>query len=104
MAIEHFARAPVVTYGAVLFVAGVAYYILQEVIIRSQGIDSALRAALGRDVKGKASPVLFAVGIGCAFWSTGVALALYATVAVMWLVPDRRLEPVIEGHHREVPD
>ena len=98
MAVEHFALAPVVVYGAVLLLAGAAYYLLQQVIIRSQGPQSALRAALGRDLKGKASPTLFAVGIAVAFLSTGVALAFYAFVAVMWLVPDRRLEPVIDGH------
>jgi len=101
MAVDHFALAPVVVYGAVLLAAGVAYYILQMVIIRSQGPDSALRSALGRDLKGKASPALFAAGIAFAFLSTGVALGLYAFVAVMWLVPDRRLEPVIDGYARD---
>jgi len=101
MAVEHFALAPVVTYGAVLLLAGVAYYALQLVIIRAQGADSALRAALGTDLKGKASPVLFAVGIALAFVSTWVALAIYAFVAVLWLVPDRRLEPVIDGRSRD---
>ena len=97
MAVEHFAVAPIVAYGVVQLLAAVAYFILQGVIIRSQGSDSALRRALGRDVKGKVSPVLFLAGITAAFLSTGVALAFYATVAVMWLVPDRRLEPVIRG-------
>jgi len=96
MSVEHFALWPVVTYGIVLDLAGIAYYVLQQVIIASQGADSALRAALGRDVKGKLSVVLFAVGVAVAFWYTWISLALYGAVAVMWLVPDRRLEPVIE--------
>ncbi|HVC68099.1 MAG TPA: TMEM175 family protein [Acidimicrobiales bacterium] len=97
MSVEHFARVPVITYGVVQILAAIAYYILQLVIVRSQGPDSALRTALGRDVKGKLSPVLFALGAACAFVSSWLALALYATVAITWLVPDRRLEPVIEG-------
>jgi len=98
MSVEHFALWPVVTYGVVLDLAGIAYYVLQQVIIASQGPDSALRSALGRDVKGKLSVVLFAVGVAVAFLSTWIALALYGAVAVMWLVPDRRLEPVIDQH------
>ncbi len=101
MAVEHFARAPVVVYGVVLFLAGAAYFILQQVIIRSQGPDSALRAAIGRDVKGNLSVVLFAAGVALAFVATWLALAVYATVAVMWLVPDRRLERVIGGQDPE---
>lgn len=98
MAVEHFTRATVVVYGVVLLAAALGYYVLQVVIVASQGPRSALRAALGRDVKGKVSPVLFVAGIvSTLFLPVWVALALYATVAVMWLVPDRRLEPVIEG-------
>jgi uncharacterized membrane protein len=98
MSVEHFALWPVVSYGVVLDLAGIAYYVLQQVIIASQGPDSALRGALGRDVKGKLSVILFAVGVAVAFQSTWIALALYGAVAIMWLVPDRRLEPVIEQH------
>jgi uncharacterized membrane protein len=99
MSVEHFALWPVVTYGVVLDLAGIAYYVLQQVIIASQGPGSALRAAIGADVKGKLSVVLFAAGVALAFWATWAALALYGAVAVMWLVPDRRLEPVIDGSH-----
>jgi len=97
MSVEHFAPVPVVAYGVVQILAAVAYYLLQVVIVRSQGTESALRTALGRDVKGKVSPVLFALGAGLAFVSRWLALALYATVAIMWLVPDRRLEPLINS-------
>jgi len=102
MSVEHFALWPVVTYGVVLDLAGIAYYVLQQVIIASQGPESALRAAIGRDVKGTLSVVLSAAGVVIAIvagW-VWVALVLYAAVAVMWLVPDRRLEPVID--RREV--
>ena len=103
MAANHFARAPVVTYGVVELLAGTAYFLLEVVIIRSQGADSPLAAAVGRDVKGRLSMAIFAVGIGVALiprWdgSRWVALALYAVVAVMWLVPDRRLERFIDQH------
>ena len=102
MSVEHFALWPVVTYGVVLDLAGIAYYFLQQVIIASQGPESALRAAIGRDVKGTLSVVLSAAGVVIAIvagW-VWVALVLYAAVAVMWLVPDRRLESVID--RREV--
>lgn len=99
MSVDHFALWPVVTYGVVLDIADIAYYVLQQVIIRSQGPDSPLQAAIGRDIKGKLSVVLLAAGIAAAFIvSTWIALALYGAVAIMWLVPDRGLEPVIDGH------
>ena len=99
MALEHSAKAPVVAYGVVLFFAGAAYFLLQRMIIRSQGPDSKLAVAIGRDVKGNLSVVLFLVGIVLALVlpSTWAALAVYLAVAVMWLIPDRRLEPVIGG-------
>jgi uncharacterized membrane protein len=98
MADRHFARAPEVVYGVVLLMAGVAYYVLQGVIVRSQGEGSPLARAIGRDVKGKISPAGFAVGIVLAYVSRWAAVAVYAAVAVMWLVPDRRLEPIIADH------
>jgi len=102
MSVEHFALWPVVVYGVVLDLAGIAYFVMQQVIIASQGPGSRLQAALGRDVKGKLSVVLFALGVALAFVATWIALVLYGAVAVMWLVPDRRLEPVIEGSPAEV--
>jgi uncharacterized membrane protein len=97
MALEHGAVAPVVTYGVVLGLAGTAYFILQKAIIRSQGADSKLQAALGRDIKGNLSIALFVVGVAVAFASRWAALIVYTSVAIMWLIPDRRLEPVITG-------
>jgi uncharacterized membrane protein len=95
---NHFAQTPVVVYGVVLLAAGVAYFALQTAIIRKQGSDSALAAALGRDLKGKVSPVIYAAGIGFAFANRWIGLALYVVVALMWLIPDRRVErTVTEG-------
>ncbi len=86
------AVAPTACYGAVLFMAAIAYWILQTVIIRDQGPSSQLARAVGGDLKGKISPVLYAAGIVAAFWQPVISDALYVFVAVMWLVPDRRIE------------
>jgi TMEM175 potassium channel family protein len=91
-----FATLPTAGYGIILLLAGVAYYILQAAIISSQGPDSRLRAAIGQDLKGKASPVLYLIGIATSFFDRWVALGIYVLVALMWLVPDRRLERAIE--------
>ena len=89
---NHFTSAPLALYGFVLLMAGVAYVILQHLIIASQGSHSVLRTAVGRDWKGKASPALYITAIVCAFWSPVVSQVLYALVALMWLIPDRRIE------------
>jgi uncharacterized membrane protein len=92
---NHFAPGPTVLYGVVLLMAAIAYYVLQSLIIASQGADSMLKRAVGGDWKGKASPVLYLAAIACAWISPWVSLALYATVAVIWLVPDRRIERML---------
>jgi uncharacterized membrane protein len=89
---NHFAELPTAAYGAVLFMAGVAYYVLKSAIIAAQGENTALADALGRDLKGKISPVIYAVAIPLAFVNRWIALSLYILVALMWLVPDRRIE------------
>jgi uncharacterized membrane protein len=89
---NHAATVPTVAYGLVLLLAGVAFYILQTLIVRSEGPDSPLAAALGRDLKGKASPVIYSTAVVIAFVNPAVALALYVVVAAMWLIPDRRIE------------
>jgi uncharacterized membrane protein len=76
----------------VLLMAAMAYFILQQTIIASQGGDSLLKQAVGSDWKGKLSPVVYAVAIPAAFWSPWVSQALYVMVALMWLIPDRRIE------------
>ena len=89
---NHFAPLPTAVYGAVLLCAAIAYWILQQTIIRAQGSDSLLGAAVGRDFKGKLSPVFYIGGIVASQFATWVALACYVGVALMWLIPDRRIE------------
>jgi uncharacterized membrane protein len=91
----HFARVPVVAYGAVLFASGIAYWILTSTLLARHGKDSPLAAALGRDFKGKISIVLYAVGILGALLDPRISCAFYVFVALMWLVPDRRIEKVL---------
>ncbi|HET9839542.1 MAG TPA: TMEM175 family protein [Candidatus Angelobacter sp.] len=83
---------PVAVYGIVLLLAGVAYYILTRALIRLHGDDSTLATSIGRDTKGKISIAVYAVGIALAFLEPRLANACYVTVAIMWLVPDRRIE------------
>lgn len=87
-----FSIGPVAVYGFLLFMAGSAYYILERVLITANGEDSALGRALGHDLKGKASIVLYAIGIALAFVFPIGSAVIYAIVALMWLVPDRRIE------------
>ena len=89
---NHFATIPTAVYGAVLLAAAIAYYVLQKLIISQQGANSKLRAALGRDIKGKISPVLYLAAILLAFVNQWIADALYVLVALIWLVPDKRIE------------
>jgi uncharacterized membrane protein len=89
---NEFAPLPTAVYGVVLFFCGVAYKILQSLIIADQGEGSKLADAVGNDLKGKISPVLYAIAIGLAFVHPGIAAAIYVGVAAMWLVPDRRIE------------
>ena len=93
---NHFKPVPTAFYGAVLLLAAIAYYILQSVIIAEQGCDSKLAASIGRDFKGKLSPVLYAIAIGAAFLWPWLAGCIYVFVALMWLVPDRRIERVVD--------
>ncbi|MGO9036617.1 MAG: TMEM175 family protein [Steroidobacteraceae bacterium] len=92
---NHFAAVPTALYGAVLLMAAAAYWILQQVIIASQGTASLLKRAVGSDWKGKLSPLLYLIGIAAAFWSPRVSQALYLFVAALWLVPDRRIENIL---------
>jgi len=94
---DHFPAAPVEAYGILLLLAGFAYSILQTTLIRAQGPGSTLAAAVGRDLKGKLSVPLYAAGILLALVSPYLGLAVYVVVALMWLVPDRRVERRIEA-------
>jgi TMEM175 potassium channel family protein len=92
---NHFASLPAMLYGVVLFMAGLAYYLLQLAIIRVQGPDSLLKKAIGWDWKGKLSLVLYPIGVLITFRSAWIAQIVYATVALIWFVPDRRIEHVL---------
>lgn len=89
---NHFAAIPTALYGGVLLMAAIAYYVLQTAIIAQQGGDSLLAKAVGRDVKGKLSPIIYAIAIGSAFLHVALAQILYVCVALIWLVPDQRIE------------
>ena len=89
---NHFAPVPTAVYGVVLFFAGVAYLILQRTIISHQGERSKLAEAVGRDVKGKLSAVLYLIAIPMAFVHQWISDAIYVLVALIWIVPDRRIE------------
>jgi uncharacterized membrane protein len=89
---NHFAPAPTATYGFVLLMAAIAYFILEGRILATEGPASALAAALGRDLKGKASMALYLVAIPAAFALEWIAGAVYVLVALLWLIPDRRIE------------
>jgi uncharacterized membrane protein len=89
------APVPTAVYGGTLLLPAIAYYLLQKAIIHKQGAHSVLASALGSDVKGKISPVLYVAGIGLAFVNPWLSIAIYALVAVIWLVPDRRIEKVM---------
>jgi uncharacterized membrane protein len=93
---EHLlAPVPTATYGIVLLMPAIAYYLLQKAILHKQGKQSVLAHALGRDLKGKLSLLFYAAAIALAFFAPWLSIALYALVAVIWLVPDRRIEKML---------
>jgi uncharacterized membrane protein len=92
---SHFAAWPVAVYGLVLLLAACAYYLLAHALIAHHGKDSTIATALGRDFKGKVSVVIYAVAIALAFMNAWISCALYVLVAVIWLVPDRRIEKTL---------
>ncbi len=92
---NHFAAAAAALYGVVMLMSAIAYFILQQLIIASQGPDSLLKKAVGGDWKGKLSPVLYMIAIPMAFVSRWVSMGLYVLVALIWLVPDRRIEKAL---------
>ena len=94
---NHFAPLPTAVYGVVLLAAAIAYYILERLIIAQQGPNSKLKAAVGKDIKGKISPLIYAVAIPLAFVNQWISDGLYVLVALMWLIPDRRIESKLAG-------
>ena len=96
---NHFSAVPTAVYGGVLLLAAIAYYLLQGAILRAEGPDSLLATAVGADFKGKLSPLCYAIAIPLAFVSSWIANGLYVAVALMWLVPDRRIERLVASRH-----
>ena len=95
---NHFEKTPSAVYGVVLLMAAIAYYILQGRILRLEGPDSTLAHAVGRDKKGKISPVIYALAIPLAYVSPWISGSLYVLVALIWLIPDSRIERVHHAH------
>lgn len=98
---NHFSALPTALYGVDMLMSAIAYYILQLIIIRAQGEHSLLQHALGRDIKGKISPVLYLMAIGGAFIDSWIAGFFYVLVALIWLVPDKRIERVLDESHNK---
>ena len=97
---NHLAAIPAAMYGAVLLMAAIAYYILQRAIIANQGPSSLLARAIGSDWKGKLSPVLYLLAIPLSFLSPWIAIGIYVFVALIWIIPDRRIERVLVEHEQ----
>ena len=93
---NHLVAIPTAIYGFVLLMAAIAYYVLQRTIIAREGCESLLALAIGKDWKGKLSPVLYLIAIPLAFVSSWIASAVYVFVAFLWLIPDRRIERELE--------
>ncbi len=89
---NHLVAAPLASYGCVLLMAAIAYYILARILIRDSEPESELAKAFGRDTKGRISIVFYAIGIALSLWQAWLALAIYVLVAIMWVIPDRRIE------------
>jgi uncharacterized membrane protein len=97
---NHADPTPSAVYGFVLLMAAIAYYLLQCAILAHEGRDSLLARALGRDWKGKLSPLIYLAAMPLAFVSTWISSGLYACVALLWLIPDRRIEHALEKHEQ----
>jgi uncharacterized membrane protein len=104
MSENHFPAIPTAVYGIVLLAAAVAYYLLQWTLLRVEGRDSLLAAAVGRDLKGKLSPLLYCIGVGLSFADPWLGLAVYVVIALMWLIPDRRVERAMTAAQQSAGD
>lgn len=94
---NHFATEPMALYGFILLMAAIAYFFLQNSIIKSQGKESILKNAVGKDLKGKLSPMFYIIGIVMAWVSVWLSGAMFVLVAIIWLVPDKRIERILKG-------
>ena len=92
---NHFAPVPTAAYGVVLLLAAIAYWVLQRIIISSQGSESLLARAVGSDIKGKVSPFLYVIAIPAAFVHQAISGGLYVAAALIWLLPDQRIERIV---------
>lgn len=99
---NHFDPIPMAMYGVVLLMAAIAYFILQNQIIKTQGANSLLARAIGNDIKGKMSPILYFLAIGSNFVSHWISGSLYVLVALIWLIPDKRIEIILKNEHESV--
>ncbi|MGH9387075.1 MAG: TMEM175 family protein [Vicinamibacterales bacterium] len=97
---NHFAAMPVALYGLVMLMAGVAYFILARVLVAHQGPESALAKAVGKERKGLVSILIYLMAVAVSFASSQLAMFLYVAVAVMWLIPDRRIERTLAREHK----
>ena len=93
---NHFAAMPSALYGVVLLMAAIAYWVLQQTIIATEGANSVLKSAIGGDWKGKLSPLVYLAAIISTFWVKWLAQALYVLIALIWLIPDRRIEHALQ--------
>ncbi len=93
---NHFGAMPSALYGVVLLMAAIAYWVLQQTIISTEGPTSVLKTAVGGDWKGKLSPIVYLLAIVSTFWVKWIAQALYVLIALIWLIPDRRIERVMQ--------
>jgi uncharacterized membrane protein len=98
---NHFAQMPLALYGIILLMAAIAYYILQTRIISNHGPDSILARAIGKDIKGKISPILYFIAIGSSWINPWFAGGIYILVALIWIVPDKRIEIIFKNDERE---
>jgi uncharacterized membrane protein len=98
---NHFTKWPVILYGITLCMSGIAYYILAQALIKLHGKDSTLGIAIGKDKKGIISVAIYIIAIALAFFNSSISLFLYALVAAMWLIPDRRIEKKIIQDRKE---
>ncbi|MCC6262174.1 MAG: DUF1211 domain-containing protein [Bryobacterales bacterium] len=98
---NHWMPTPAAVYGFVLLMAAIAYALLQRAILANEGRQSLLGEALGSDWKGKLSPVLYLIAIPVCFWAPWLSISIYALVAMLWVIPDRRIERVLELHEAE---
>jgi len=100
MGVNEFTKWPVILYGLVLAMGGLAYYILVQSLIKLQGKNSTIATAIGKDKKGIISIVIYIIAIACAFFNPSISLFLYACVAAIWLIPDRRIEKKIKKERK----